>query len=210
MRLLLALALPVITSQPATAQAPAQTPAAPSAAAVAAATVMVETISPKAKEQESLEAQLTNISRGALVLRMIGNSPRVQQAAKDNKAELEAMLGRAGAIQAQALSPIFRQRTNAVRDATIRSYTSQFTISELNAIAAFYKSGPGAKLLGAQPTIATQVNQQVNAQYAPNVDAAQKGVAARVETEVKTMFPDQAAVPAPAATPAPAAAPARR
>jgi hypothetical protein len=194
MRLLFALALPVITSQPAT----AQTAAAPSAAAVAAATAMVEAISPKAKEQAGLDAQLTNIRRGALVLRMIGNSPRVQAAAKDKKAELEAMLGRAGAIQAETLSPIFRQRTNAVRDATIRSYASQFTIAELNSITAFYKSAPGAKLLAAQPTIAAQVNQQVNAQYAPNVEAAQKGIAPRVEAEVKKMFPDQ-----PAAAPQP-------
>lgn len=194
MRLLLALALPVITSQPATAQ-PA---AAPSAAAIAAATAMIETISPRAREQAALDAQLAGIRRGALLARQIGANPRVQQAAKDKKAEVEAMLGRAGAIQADALTPIFRQRANAIREETVKAYASQFTIAELNAIAAFYKSGPGTKLLGAQPGIAAQVNQQVNAQYAPNVEAAQKGIAPRIEAEVKKMFPDQPAAAAPA------------
>lgn len=194
MRLLLALALPVITSQPAT----AQTAAAPSAAALAASTAMIETISPKAREQSALDAQLSGIRRGALLARQIGANPRVQKAAKDNKAKVEAMLARAGAIQADALTPIFRQRANAIREETVKAYANQFTIAELNAIAAFYKSGPGTKLLAAQPNIAAQVNQRVNAQYAPNVEAAQKGIAPRIEAEVKKMFPDQPAAAAPA------------
>lgn len=177
----------------------AQTAAEPSAAAPASATAMIEAISPKAREQAALETQIANIRRGALVAQQIGRNARVQQAAKDNKVALEAMLARAGALQADALAPIFRQRAEATREATIKAYASRFTIAELNAITAFYKSGPGAKLLGAQPGIAADVNRTVNARFAPNVQAAQETVAPQVAAEVKKMFPDQ-----PAAAPAPA------
>jgi hypothetical protein len=188
MRVLSTLAVALAVSAPAL----AQTAAEPSAAAIASATAMIEAISPQAREQASLETQLANIRRGALVLRQIRNNVRVQKAATDNKVALEAMLARAGALQADALAPIFRQRADAIREATIRSYATRFTITALNAVTAFYKSGPGAKLLSSQPGIAAQVNRDVNARFAPNVKAAQDTVAPQVADEVKKMFPDQA------------------
>ncbi len=189
----LALTLAVIA-----APAMAQIPSAPSDAAIGSATAMVEAISPAAREKTAFDAQMANIRRGALLAQMIGNNPRVREAAQKDKAAVEAMLGRAGALQADALAPIFAQRVAAIRQGNIQAFASRFTIAELNAIAAFYKSGAGAKLLTAQPTIAAEVTRTVNAQYAPNVEAAQKAIAPRVEAEIKTMFPDQPAAPAPA------------
>lgn len=197
MRIFVALALPFITSG----QASAQT-ANPSAPAVAAATAMIEAISPQTREKAAMDAQVANIRRGALIAQMIGANPRVREAAQKDKPGVEAMLGRAGAIQADALTPIFVQRAAAIRAATIQAYASQFTIAEMAAITAFYRTGPGAKLLTAQPSIAQRVNAQVNAQYGPNVEAAQKAIAPRIEAEVKKLIPDQPAAPAaPAARP---------
>lgn len=183
MRVLL-LALSLITSQPTLAQS-----AAPSASAIAAATVMVETISPATSEKTALDQQIANIRRGALIAQLIGNNPQVQEEAKRNQAGVEAMLGRAGAIQAAALTPIFTQRQTAVRAATIRAYATQFTIAEMTAITNFYGSAPGIKLRATQAPVAQQVAQQVQTQFNPQVQAAQQSVAPRIEAEIKTLFP---------------------
>ncbi len=206
MRMMLLLAIPVIASPFAGSVALAQTPpaaapAAPSAAAVAAATAMVEVISPEVTDRANLQAQLENVRKGALIAQLIGANPRVQQVAKSNRVGLEAMLGRAGAIQATALTPLFNERRVALRAATINAFARQFSISELNAAAAFYRSPLGVKLLSSQPLIAQSVNQQVQAQFAPRIEAAQKTVAPRIEAELKSLFPDQ---PVPAAAAAPA------
>jgi hypothetical protein len=206
MRFLIAFALPVVTSQPALAQA-----AAPSAQAVAAAAAMVEAISPAAAEKAALDQQLANIRRGALIFQLIANNQQVQAAVQNNRAGVEAMLARAGAIQADALAPIFSQQQAAVRQASVQAYAQQFTIAELNAISAFYRSAAGQKLRTTQPQIAQTVGRQVQQQFAQALQNANQSVAPRVRTEVNSLFPnlisDGTAAPA---TPAPAAAPPRR
>ncbi len=197
MRLLL-LALPVVTSQPALAQS-----AAPSAAAVTAATAMVEAIAPATADKAALDQQIAAVRRGALIAQLIGNNPQVQAEAQRNQAGVQAMLGRAGAIQADALAPVFTRRQAAVRAATIQAYATQFTIPELTAITSFYRSAPGAKLRSTQPQLVQQVAQQVQTQFAPQVQAAQQGIVPRIEAEIKTVFPNL--VGAPPAAPAPAA-----
>jgi len=185
MRLLLALALPVVTSQPALAQAQVQ----PSAVASASAAVLVDTLTPPAASKASLDLQLAGVRQGNLVRAQLGSNPRFREAAQKNDPAFAASLARMGNMQADALAPIYAEMQAAVRAATVQAYAANFTIDELNAATAFYRSPVGAKLLRNQPQLAAQVNQNVQQQFAPRLQAAQQSLAPRFDAELKALFP---------------------
>jgi len=192
MRMLLALALPVVTSQPALAQAQS------SASAMASATVLVDTLTPPANSKASLDQQLAGVRQGNLIRAQLGNNPRFREAVQKNDPGFAAALARMGNLQAEALGPIYTEMQAAVRTATIQAYAGNFTIDELNAATTFYRTPVGAKLLRTQPQLAARVNQTVQQQYAPRLQAAQQGLAPKMDAELKALFPPQAAAPAPA------------
>lgn len=190
MRFLLALALPLVTSQPLLAQAQ------PSAAAVASATVLVDTLTPPATSKAALDQQLAGVRQGNLIRAQLGNNPRFREAAQKNDPGFAAAMARMGNMQADALGPIYTEMQAAVRTATVQAYASNFTIDELNAATAFYRTPTGAKLLRTQPQLAAQVNQNVQQQFAPRMQAAQQTLGPKLEAELRTLFPPQAAAPA--------------
>jgi hypothetical protein len=192
MRYLLALALPLVTSQPVLAQAQ------PSAAAIASATVLVDMLSPPATSKAALDQQLQGVRQGNMIRAQLGNNPRFREAAQKNEPGFAAAMARMGNMQADALGPIYAEMQAAVRTASIQAYATSFTIEELNAAAAFYRTATGAKLLRTQPQLAAQVNQNVQQQYTPRLQAAQQALNPKLEAELRALFPQQAAAPAPA------------
>jgi hypothetical protein len=183
MLMALALALPVATIEPALAQGQ------PSAAAVAAATVFVDTLTPPAASKAALEQQLAGVRQGSLVRAQLGSNPRFSEKAAKNEPAFTAAIARMGAQQASALGPIYTEMQGAVRSASIQAYATNFTIDELKGATAFYRSPVGAKLLTTQPRIAALVNQQVQQQFAPRLQAAQQALAPKLDAELKTLFP---------------------
>jgi hypothetical protein len=189
MRMLLALALPVITAQPAAAQNAAQAPAQLSAAAVASATVLIDLLTPPASSKAALDQQLAGVRQGNLIRAQLGNNPRFKEKADKNDPALASALSRMGAQQADALGPIYTETQGAVRATSVQAYATNFTIAELNAAATFYRTPVGTKLLATQPRIAALVNQRVQQQYAPRLQAAQQGLAPKLDAELKALFP---------------------
>jgi len=200
MRLLLALALPlaasVVAGQSTSAQAQAASPAPaaqPSAAAVAAATTLVDTLNPQANSKAALDQQMSGMRQGNLIRAQLSNNPRFKEKADKNEPAFTAALARMGAQQADALGPIYTEMQGAVRTASIQAYASNFTIEEMNAASNFYRTPVGIKLLRTQPRIAALVNQRVQQQYAPRLQAAQQALAPKMDTELKALFPPQPA-----------------
>jgi hypothetical protein len=191
MRALLALALPLVISQPVLAQGQPQLQ--PSSAALASATVLVDTLTPPATSKAALEQQMAGVRQGNLIRAQLGNNPRFRETAQKNEPGFAAAMARMGNLQADALAPIYTEMQAAVRTATIQAYASNFTIDELNAATAFYRTSTGAKLLRTQPQLAAQVNQNVQQQFTPRLQAAQQGLAPKLDAELKALFPPQAA-----------------
>jgi len=187
MRLLAALALPFVSTQPALAQA--QVSGQPSAAAMASATVLVDTLTPPANSKSGLERQLAGVRQGNLLRTQLGKNPRFIEAAQKNTPAFAAAMARMGNLQADALGPIYTEMQGAVRTSSIQAYASNFTIEELNAAVSFYRTAVGSKLLRTQPQVAAQVNQVVQRQYAPRLQAAQQLLAPKLDVELKTLFP---------------------
>lgn len=180
-RAVLALAAAVALSAPATAQD-----------AQAAATAVVNLTNPPARAQAQLDAQLKAMRNGDAIRAMLGQNPRFKQEQAKNQPAFNASLARIGAIQADAIGPIQREMMTASRAALIEGYAREFTAAELNAIAAFYKSPAGAKLLARQPAIGQEVNRQMQQRFAPRLQAAEKAAGPKIEAELRKLFPQQA------------------
>jgi hypothetical protein len=160
--------------------------------AKAAATAVVNLTNPPARAQAQLDAQLKAMRNGDAVRAMLSQNPRFQQEQAKNQPAFNAALARIGAIQADAVGPIQREMMTASRAALIDGYAANFTAAELNAIAAFYKSPAGAKLLARQPAIGQEVNRQMQAKFGPRIQAAEKAAGPKIEAELRKLFPQQA------------------
>lgn len=172
---------------------------APAAAqdATAAATALVDLIAPLPAAQAQLEAQLAEMRKGAAVRAMLAGNPRYQMEAAKNQPAFNQGIARIGAMQADALGPIMREMVPATRKATIAAYAAAFTPAELAAIATFYRTPAGQKLIRQQAELQGRVNQQMAQQYAPKMNAAQQALAPKIDAELRKLFPPQPAAGAP-------------
>lgn len=165
--------------------------AAQTADAVAAATQLVAILAPEATEKQALDKQLADMRGGATIRMMFGNNPRFQAEAAKNQPAFNQAVARMGAIQADAVAPIMREMVPATRKATINAYAKAFTAAELNQIAAFYKTPAGAKFMRSQGAIQQEVGRQMQQQFGPRMEAAQKAAGPKIEAELKKLFPAQ-------------------
>lgn len=175
----------VLFAVPASAQAP-------SPAAVRAATTVVDLTNPPARARAGLDAQLKEMRAGAAIRALFGNNPRFRAEAAKNQPAFNSALARMGAIQADALGPILTEMQAASRRAAIDGYARNFTEAELEAIAAFYRSPAGQKLVARQPAISVEVSQTIAQTFGPRMQAAEKNIAPRLEAELKKLFPADA------------------
>lgn len=180
--LLMAGALALVTPAAVTAQAT-------NPQSVAAATALVDQITPASVGKAGLDAQMKAIREGQMIRSMLANNPQFRTEAAKNQPAFNAGIARIGAMQAQALGPIFAEMQSASRKAAIAEYSRRFTAAELSQIIAFYKSPAGAKLLAQQPQVAQAINKQVQSSFGPRMEAAQKNLGPKIEAELRKLFP---------------------
>lgn len=162
---------------------------APSAEATRAATAVVDIQAPLARSQAAVEAQLKEMRSGAAIRAMGSRDPRFKAEAAKNSPAFNAAIARMGAIQADAVGPILREMQPASRQLAIEAYARNFTVAELEAIAAFYKSPAGSKLLQRQGAINAEVQQAMAKRFGPRMQAAEKAAAPKMQAEMQKLFP---------------------
>lgn len=176
-------ALPLAAGQPALAQA---------ADAKTAAAAVVDITNPMPRAKTQLEAQLVAMRKGEMLRAMFNQNPSFRALAQQKPAEVDATLARAGAIQADALGPIQREMLAASRQTAIDIWARDFTVAEMNAIAAFYKSPAGAKMLARQPAVNAEVAKTMQTRFGPRVQAAEKAAGPKIDAELRKLGPQQA------------------
>ncbi|MFQ3594997.1 MAG: DUF2059 domain-containing protein [Sphingomonadaceae bacterium] len=163
--------------------------------ATAAATALVDLIAPLPQAQAAMDQQLAAMRKGEAIRAMLANSPqtaqRYQMEASKNQPAFNQGLARIGAMQADAIGPIMKEMVPATRRASIEAYAKAFTAAELQAIAAFYKTPAGAKLLRTQPQVQQQVNRQISQQFAPRMQKAEQSLGPKIQAELQKLFPPQ-------------------
>jgi len=174
------LAVPVLLAAPAMAQTPAQT---------AAATSLVDVLQPPARTKAMLDQQIAAIREGRMIRGMLGSNAQFRTEAAKNQPAFNAAIARMGAAQAKALGPIFTEMQAAQRRTTIDAYARAFTVAELGQMTAFYRTPTGAKLLVLQPGLSAGIGQQMQTQFGPRIEAANKALAPQVQAELRKLFP---------------------
>ncbi len=162
---------------------------APSAEALKAATAVIDLQTPPDRSKAMLEGQLKELRSGAAIRAMLGNNPQFRMEAAKNQPSFNAAIGRMGAIQADALGPILREMQPATRQAMIDSYARAYTVAELNEIAAFYRSPTGTKLRATQGQANASANKVIQDRFGPRMQAAEKGIAPKLNAELKKLMP---------------------
>ena len=132
--------------------APAQTPATPSPEAIAAARDLMTVTKPEQQFKSILPALFQSFKAA-----IVQNRPDIEK-------QYDAMI--------PVFNQIAQQRLSELTDKIAVIYASNFTVSELHDIAAFYRSPTGQKFVAQQPVIAQQslmVGQQFGQEVARDV-----------------------------------------
>jgi hypothetical protein len=159
---------------------------------VQAATVLVDLQGPLSDAEANVDRQLKAMRDGSAIRASLETNPRLKLELAKNRPAANAALGRVGAMQADALGPILREMPAATRQAAIRAYAGRFTVAELEALAAFYRSPAGAKLARLQPEISREVGREVGQRFQSRLQAAEKVLQPKIAAELKAAFPQPA------------------
>ncbi len=157
--------------------------------ATAAATALVDMVTPPDRSRAGLAAEVKAVREGQMVRAMLQNNAAFRTEAAKNQPSFNAAVARMGGMQADALGPLMQESQTLSRQTAISAYARAFTAEELKAIAAFYRTPAGSKLLRTQPQIAQEVNRAVAAKVGPRLQAAQKALAPKIQAELRKIMP---------------------
>jgi len=164
-------------------------------AAVKAAAALIDLQNPPARLTNEVNTRIKQMREGDAVRALLSQNPQIKMELAKNQPAANSGIARVGAVQADAMAPILRDMQTEGRQAGIDAYAKRFTAQELEAILAFYRSPPGAKLMREQRAIAEEVGRTVQPKFAPRLQAAEKTVSAKLQAELPKMFPQLAAPP---------------
>ncbi|WP_310496381.1 DUF2059 domain-containing protein [Sandarakinorhabdus sp.] len=173
-------------------QAPAQARLDP--AAVKAASALVQQLGLKGQIDAQMKQTLGLMRQGVAVRAMLAQQPGFVQAYRANPGRFDPTLKKVGAMQAEIAQKVVIANTPAVVQAAVNSYARQYTVAELNGLAAFYRSPLGVALNRKQPRVLAEIGQATNGILGARIDAALQANGARLTAALQ---PLNSAPPAP-------------
>ncbi|MEY2885053.1 MAG: hypothetical protein RL490_2777, partial [Pseudomonadota bacterium] len=156
--LMLLTAVVVANAAPGAAAAPAAA-SAPSAASVQAAAGLVQLLGVREQLAASMNQNVQMMRSGVAMRSMLAQQPGFVPAYNANKAKFDAALQKAGAIQAGIAEKVIRDNSAAVLNAAVQSYARNYTLAELQALTAFFRTPAGQALNRKQPRISAEISQ---------------------------------------------------
>lgn len=161
----------VVVANAAPAAAPATAPA-PSAASVQAAAGLVQLLGVREQLAASMNQNVQMMRSGVAMRSMLAQQPGFVPAYNANKAKFDAALQKAGAIQAGIAEKVIRDNSQAVLNAAVQSYARSYTLAELQALTAFFRTPAGQALNRKQPRISAEISQASGRIIGQKIDAA--------------------------------------
>lgn len=167
-------------------------PAVAQTTATQAAEALADVLSPPAAAKAAVDQQIAQMRSGLAIRAMLSTNARMRAELAKNSPAVEAGLARMGGLQADALGPLLRERQANSRVAEVAAFVEHFTVAEMQAITAFYRSAAGAKLLAQQGAITNQVAKSNNDKFAARMRAAEQELAPKLDAELRKLFPSLA------------------
>lgn len=165
------------------------------AATMQAAAALVAQLNLKAQLQAQMASTVKQMRSGVVVRAMLAQQPGFVPAYQANKAKFDVALQKAGAIQADVAQTVINQNLGGVVVAARDAYARQYTLAELNGLAAFYRSPAGAALQRKQGAVQNEIGQQTARLIGAKIDLAMQANGPRLREALAAMNPAPAAAP---------------
>lgn len=143
-----------------------------SAASTQAATGLVQLLGVREQLAGSMNQNVQMMRSGVAMRSMLAQQPGFVPAYNANKAKFDAALQKAGAIQAGIAEKVIRDNSAALFNAAVQSYARNYTLTELQALTAFFRTPAGQALNRKQPRISAEIGQASARLIGQKLDAA--------------------------------------
>lgn len=172
----------------------AQTPAAPSAdtrldpAAEAAARELFEASNIRATMRDSNDRIIAQMRSGAALSTYVDQNPQMRMKRASNPQAWDAALARLGAKQAAAMEKIMADLQPEVETRTIRLYAENFSVADLKAITAFYKTPLGKRMIDTMPAVMSQTMSWVQTEIPKRIAPAMAELQPEIQRELAPLL----------------------
>ncbi len=172
-------------------------PAAADPARTAAARALVDQLQLGPQLQKMLAQNVQAMRSGVAMRAMLAQQPGFVQAYQANKAKVDPVLQKAGAIQAEIAEKVMRDNAPAVLSAAVRSYASNYTTAELQGLSTFYRTPLGKAFLAKDGRVRAEIGEAGNQIMGAKLQAAMQANAGRLNTALAPLKTLSVAAPPP-------------
>jgi uncharacterized protein len=180
--ILIAAVVAAATAAPAPA-APVARPIDP--AALAAAGQLVQLLDIKGQLAAQGARTVEQMRAGVLIRAELARQPGFIPAYQANRAKMDPVLKKAGAIQAEIARKVIAEQAGTVIAAATRAYARNYSAAELNSLVGFYRSPIGQAFRTRQGRVEGEIGQASGQAIGSRIDtgmrAAQKQIAAALQ-----------------------------
>lgn len=150
-------------------------------ARMAAATQLVQQLGIRGQLERSMAQNVAAMKSGAAMRAMLAQQPGFIQAYQANQPKFDKAMQQAGAIQAEIAQKVIAANIGTVLNEAAKSYARNFTLAELQALSAFYKTPAGQALYTRQPRVNAEIGNATAQIIGAKIDAGMKANASRLE-----------------------------
>ncbi|PZU07096.1 DUF2059 domain-containing protein [Sphingomonas sp.] len=193
--MLAALPLPALAQAPAGAPAAASAPAAAAEsaapldpAAEAAARDLFEASNVRAVMLAGNEKTLSLMRSGAALSAFVDQNSQMRMKRATNPQAWDAALARLGTKQAAIMAKIVTEMQPEVEARTIRLYAQSFSVADLKAIAAFYRTPLGKRMNEKMPEVLAQTTAWVQAEIPKRIAPAMAELQPEIQRELTPLM----------------------
>lgn len=182
--LLLALAAPL----PAVAAPPVAPAVAIDPSTEAAARQLFEASNVRASMHEANERTLAQMRSGAALSAFVDSNPQMRMRRAANPQAWDAALTRLGAKQAEIMQALFAEIAPEVESRTIRLYAQTFTVADLTAITAFYRTPLGKRMIEKMPLVLSDTMSWVQTEIPRRIGPAMAALQPEIQRELAPLL----------------------
>jgi hypothetical protein len=169
----------VVVAASAAPAAPAPAPIDP--ARMAAATQLVEQLGIRGQLERSMAQTVAAMKSGAAMRAMLAQQPGFIPAYQANQPKFDKAMQQAGIIQAEIAQKVIAANLGSVVNEAAKSYARNFSLAELQALSAFYRTPAGMALYARQPRVNAEIGNASAQIIGSKIDAGMKANASRLE-----------------------------
>jgi hypothetical protein len=154
----------------------------------AAARELFEASNIRATMRDSNEKTIAQMRSGAALSAYVDQNPQMRMKRATNPQAWDAALVRLGTKQAAIMEKLLAELEPEVEERTVRLYARIFSIADLKAITAFYRTPLGARMIEKMPLVLSQTMSWVQAEIPRRIGPAMAQLQPEIQRELAPLM----------------------